>query len=347
MDKNLISVIIPVYNYENCVNRCLLSVTNQTYRNIEIIIVNDGSTDSSLSIIKSYNDSRMKVIDSQHWGVSMARNIGIENANGDFIFFIDADDFLEKDALELLIKNQNGADLVIGDFKKIREGDTNSGNARVFCKSQLLNKSDIIDYVKKFLDRPNKFPLFDNCWGRLFKASIIKDNKLLFDVNLSTSEDVDFSFNYLKYAGKVFFLNNPIYNHLVWDNFLSKSLFFYKEPEELFGYRKAFDRILKFFENWHLGYDCNVNKKIANAYVNYTIIQLVRCCGQINKKNFGKIYKFIRNLVNETRLRYSLRFYKPFKGESKIIPFLIKLKFVIILILVCRYKARKRYKINS
>ena len=347
MDKNLISVIIPVYNCQKYVGRCLLSVINQTYGNIEIIIIDDGSTDSSLSVIKSRDDSRMKVINSRHRGVSIARNIGIENSNGDFIFFIDADDFLESDALELLMKNQNGADLVIGDFKKIREGDASSGNARVFRESKLLNKRDIIDYVKKFLTKTNKFPLFDNCWGKLFKAPIIKENKVFFDVNLCTSEDVAFNFDYLKYVEKVFFLNKPIYNHLVRDNFLSASLFFQKEPEELFGYRKAFNSVLKFFENCYFGYDIyfNVNKEIANAYVNYTIIQLIRCCGQITEKNREKIYKFIRSLVNETRLRYCLRFYNPLKGDSKIIPLLIKLKFIMMIIWICKYKARKRYKI--
>jgi glycosyltransferase EpsJ len=342
MDRVLISVIIPVYNCQNYVGRCIESVINQSYRNIEIIIINDGSTDNSLAVCKSFSDSRTKVIDSRHYGASKARNIGIENSNGSFIFFIDADDFIEKDALGLLIENQHGSDLVIGDFRKVRNGDVNSGNSRVFTASKLLNKQDIIDYARRFLRSPNRFPLLDNCWGRLFKASIIKNNKLFYDVSLRTSEDVSFNFNYLKYVEKIFFLNKPIYNHSVWDDYSSASMFFEAEPEDLFGYRKAFDRVADFFNSCNLKHD--IKKEIANAYVGYTIIQLVRCCGQINKKTRKKIYEFINNLVNEIRLQDSLQFYAPSNGDSKILPVLIKLKFITPIILVCKYKAYKRYK---
>lgn len=334
---------MPVYNCQNYIDRCLESIIAQSYVNFEIIIINDGSTDDSLAVCQSYGDKRIKIIDSEHRGVSIARNIGIENSRGDFIFFIDADDFIEKNALKLLISEEGKADWIIGNFKKIKKDGSvaGSGNDKVFSASKLLNKQDIIIYTREYLKRPNRLPLFDNCWGRLFKSSIIKNNKLFYDEDLRTSEDIAFNFKYLKYVERVFFVDQPIYNHIVWDNYSSASLYF-EEPSDLFGYRKAFVEVADFLKSRGLG--DNIYNEIAHAYVSYTIVQLIRFCGQINKNNQKNIYGFISNLVNEKKLRDSLLFYAPKKGESKIIPVLIKLKLIWPIIWVCKYKADKRYK---
>lgn len=100
-----ITLILPIFNGEKYISRCIDSVLNQTYKNFELIIINDGSTDKSLNIIKKYakKDNRIKIINKKNEGVSIARNIGIENSTGDFITFIDADDYLEIEALETMI----------------------------------------------------------------------------------------------------------------------------------------------------------------------------------------------------------------------------------------------------
>ena len=99
MDNDLITVIIPVYNSENTIFNTLLSIKNQTYENFEVLIINDGSTDSSLDIIKKIckSDNRFKYFDIANNGVSNARNIGLDNANGKYIIFIDSDDIVEKE----------------------------------------------------------------------------------------------------------------------------------------------------------------------------------------------------------------------------------------------------------
>lgn len=342
---SLISVIIPVYNCQDYIGRCIESVLNQSYGNIEVIIINDGSTDNSAKLCRDYahRDSRIKVIDSQNYGPSKARNTGIENSKGSFIFFMDADDFIEQKALELLMGSYNrySADLVVGDFKKVQNGKVESGHARVFLADKLLSKQDIVDYTRSYLKKPNRFPLFVYSWGRLFKAAIIKENKLFYDVNLRTFEDVAFNFDYLKHAKDLFFLNVPLYNHLISDNYASAAMSLGADPEDLFGYRKALAEAADFLDSCSSGGD--TEKEIAHAYVCYTIIQLIRCCGQINKNNKKKIYAFISKFVNEPKLRQSLPFYFPSKGDSRIIPILIKLKLIYPLILVCRYKANKRY----
>lgn len=102
--KELITVIINVYNREKFIGKCIESVINQTYKNLEILIVNDGSTDNTLKICESYKDERIKIITTENMGLSMSRNVGIENSKGEYLYFVDSDDFIENDVIEYLYK---------------------------------------------------------------------------------------------------------------------------------------------------------------------------------------------------------------------------------------------------
>lgn len=98
----MISVILNVYNGEKYINKCLDSIIKQTYKDLEIVVVNDGSTDKTLNILKKYKDKRIRVINQKNMGLSLSRNVGIENASGEYLYFVDVDDYLELDALEYL-----------------------------------------------------------------------------------------------------------------------------------------------------------------------------------------------------------------------------------------------------
>ena len=100
--KDLISVIINVYNGEKYINKCLDCIVNQTYSNLEILIINDGSNDKTLKLCKKYKDSRIKIITTKHLGLSLSRNVGLDKARGKYIYFIDVDDFIELDTIEYL-----------------------------------------------------------------------------------------------------------------------------------------------------------------------------------------------------------------------------------------------------
>jgi len=333
----MISVIVPVFNTAKYLHRCVDSIIDQTYKEIEIILIDDGSTDNSGRICDRFalKDNRVEVFHTENNGSSVARNIGIENSNGEFIFFVDSDDYIESNALQLLIDNQDGVDLIIGDFRRMKDRDVKMEN-NTSSHNKLLDRQYIIDYARSYLKNTSKFELFAHCWGRLFRSSIIKDNKLFFDANLYTFEGVAFLFSYLKYVEKVFFLDRPIYNYKVWEDYSSASMFLREKPEYLFGFRKALEEVLNY-----IGID--VDNSIPYAYVGLTIAQLVRCCGQINKDNQEKIYKFVGNLVNDKELQEGLRFYSPSKGNSVLIPILIRLKLVRLLMWVCRRRANKRY----
>ena len=354
MDNNLVSglvsIIVPVFNGEKYLRLCIESITSQSYKNIEIILVDDGSTDNSGEICNAYalSNDRIRVIHTQNNGPATARNIGIKNSKGSFIFFVDSDDSIENGAIELLIENyrQTKADIIVGDFKKIKDDISDSGHNRFFSSSTLLTKQDITNYTRCYLKKPNRFPLFAFSWGRLFKSSIIKNNKIFFNTDLRTFEDVAFNFEYLNYTNEIFFLKETIYNHLVHDNYMSATMMISDNPKKLFGYKQALTNISDFLKNLILS-GADIKKEVGHAYICLTIIQLVRTCGQINNSNKKKIYKLIHEIINDSNLRDNLQFYFPSKGDSKILPILMKLRLVWPIILVCKYKAHRRYRKGS
>ena len=351
--SGLVSIIVPVFNSEKYLCRCIESIINQSYKNSEIILINDGSSDNSGGICDEYarRDNRIRVIHTKNNdGPAAARNAGIGISKGEFIFFVDADDFIENDALSLIIENDNQykADIIIGTFKKIKKGVVEKRNDIVFSSNKLLTKRDIIDYSRRYLAKPNKYLLFAFVWGRLFKSSIIKDNNILFNTDLYTSEDHVFNFDYLNYTNEIYFFKKEIYNYIIhdnYDNYLSATMTNGGSLEKLFGYKQAIVNISNFLKNSIT--DAEIKKEVGHAYIFLTIIQLVRICGQINNNNKKTIYQLTRELINDSNLRDNLQFYSPSKGDSKIIPVLMKLKLVWLIIFVCKYKANRRYAKRS
>lgn len=184
MDK--ISVIIPVYNAEKFLNKCLDSVINQTYKNIELLVINDGSKDSSLKIINEYKekyDKIIKVIDQKNQGEGKARNNGLKIATGDFITFLDSDDWYKEDYLEILHKEIGKNDIVVSGFQR-------------------YNKNYEYEYEK--IPENNPWSKFKYCSvaGKMYRASFMKKNKLKFK-NYKVGEDVYFSLNAYSLTEKI------------------------------------------------------------------------------------------------------------------------------------------------
>ena len=140
--EGMVSIIIPVYNADEFLQKSVESAIHQTYVHIEILLINDGSTDGSGKLCDEYalNDRRIKAVHKKNSGPSDARNVGIEHSCGEFIFFMDADDNIEPDAVESLIVSQLkiGADIVVGDYRKIGRTISSSGNEAFFKESILI-----------------------------------------------------------------------------------------------------------------------------------------------------------------------------------------------------------------
>ena len=148
----MISVIVNVYNGEKYIRKCLESVINQTYNDLEILIVNDGSTDGTLEICQSYKDERIRIITTENQGLALSRNTGIDNAKGDYLYFVDADDYIEPDTIEYLyslIKKYNVEIATCGWFT-VRHSEISSENRNE--KSEVMSRADFLKKIILYLD---------------------------------------------------------------------------------------------------------------------------------------------------------------------------------------------------
>lgn len=190
--KPNVSVIVPVYNSSKYLRESLSSLMQQTYQNFEVLLVNDGSTDDSLSICEEFasNDSRFKVFSKSNGGVSSARNYGLDKAVGRYVTFMDNDDYVYPDWLEYMVSEIDDCDLLICNFTQCNRGGQKYRNQllrkRVVCK----NKDDFNRYLGSAID----YSCFGQIWRQLFLKSIIGDNHLRF-VNIQ-NEDTLFSYTY-------------------------------------------------------------------------------------------------------------------------------------------------------
>lgn len=198
---NKISVIIPVYNVEKYLDKCIQSVVNQTYTNLEIILINDGSTDNSGCICDDWSrqDDRILVIHQKNSGVSKARNVGIEHAEGEYICFVDADDYLEGDGLKnLYSKMKEDTQLVCGGYVD----ESIYGNV---CVNDFDKYDDLYECI---LHGTGGVP-----WGKLYRKDIINNHHIRFHEEIYISEDMIFNLEYGRYVQKWYVVQQNVYRY--------------------------------------------------------------------------------------------------------------------------------------
>lgn len=207
-----VTIIIPVHNLEKYIIRCLESIYNQSYTDYECLIIENGSKDNSITVIKEYikDKPKYKLIVSDILGVSNARNIGIDNANGRYITFIDGDDYVSLNYIEELVKgmeNNENIDLVITHYL-LDYGDKISDHRHIldygiYCLN--LSDKNLINIYKYMSYGMN------TVWGKLYKLSLINENKIRFENNLKYGEDACFLYEYFNISNKILSIKNAIY----------------------------------------------------------------------------------------------------------------------------------------
>jgi len=207
-----ISIIVPIFNAENTLDKCIQSIIKQTYHNIEVILINDGSTDNSGNICIQYKklDKRIKYYKTPNQGVSHARNLGIEKSTGIFICFVDSDDIIDKNFCELLQKNivKNNAQLAACGYKITRKLDNNSIISNIASNT---NIEVVTDKKVEYLFKEYKGFL----WNKMYLKSIIKEKQIKLDEKIYMCEDLLFNFEYLKYVNKVAYIDNKLYVYYI------------------------------------------------------------------------------------------------------------------------------------
>lgn len=222
--EDKVSIILPVYNSEKTIEVTIKSILNQSYKNIELIIINDGSIDGSDKICKFYSEKYKSIIKyfyKINEGVSKARNFGIDKSSGNFICYIDSDDEYDKDFINTLLYKikYTGSDLVACGYTSISNRS---------IKEFGLDK-DILFYnteLNKYIETLQTIECFNQVWNKIYIKDIILNNEIYFDENLDLGEDLIFNIDYLNYVKKVAFIEDKLYKYKLSSNGLN---FKYKE----------------------------------------------------------------------------------------------------------------------
>ena len=285
MDKKekLISVIIPVYNVQEYLIKCIESVINQTYENLEIILVDDGSTDKSTEICDKVkkNDSRIRVIHKENGGLSDARNVGIDNANGEYISFIDSDDYVDDNYIELLYNaiKQYDADMSIASHRVIYEKNIiDRSTGKEFC-------AEPIEILKMLL--------YDNgidtsAWGKLYKKSLF--NEIRFPKG-RFFEDSATTYMLIDKSKKIGVCSKPIYNYVIRNNSISNETFSEKKIDLIV----STEEMTNYIKNKYPELEKACNRRLMYAYLS-TLTQLAK-----SKVKNKKIQKKLMKYINKNR----------------------------------------------
>lgn len=201
MNNPLVTIVIPAYNVELYIKKCVVSCLNQTYKNVEIIVVNDGSKDDTLNQLSEFND-KITIINQENMGVSYSRNIGINNAKGKFICFVDGDDYLDEKYVEIMVylANKYSTDMVISTKAFTHLGEKQEKK----CIEKVLSK---VDATALLLSSE----VIVGCWNKLFRLDFLKDNNIGFEEELFYGEGLRFITTASQYSNGVAVTNKKIY----------------------------------------------------------------------------------------------------------------------------------------
>lgn len=307
MQDKLISVVVPVFNAEKYVNRCIDSILNQTYEKLEVILVNDGSSDGSVKICEKWQklDSRVKLITQENAGVSAARNTGIANATGDYIAFVDNDDWLRPEMFKNLIRKaqKDNADLTFCKFINVDKSYNRENINEINLTPENLKHPEFFFLKNR---KGNNLSGIIGCCNRiLIKKDMLK--KLKFDESLKHGENMLFVLNLVKHAKRISVVSEYLYNH-----FKDSDLKIYDESytEHLKTYHKAINKFFK-DNNYDLGYliDNDYVHKIIKAYIKQddfvSIMKNLEENDEIFKTALSKSnYKKIKKLKHRAALKF-------------------------------------------
>lgn len=296
MDAELVSVIVPIYNVEKYIEKCIVSIINQTYKNIEIILVDDGSPDNCLEICEFWKnkDNRIKIIRKENGGLSDARNYGLEYSKGSYIVFVDSDDYVEKNFIEIMyneIKN-NDADLAICNYylnyidKQIQNTYYNNKFA--------ISSNDKYNYL---YNGYNKVTIV--AWNKMYKRDIFKNIRY---PKGKLHEDEFIICDILKATNKiVYILNPPLYHYIQRDDSIMA-----KFNVKRFDIIEALDKRISFFEEINDKRNLEITK--YNQF--FRLLGLLTRLYANDKKKFNEICKEKKYLIKLVMLGKDIKKYK-------------------------------------
>lgn len=278
-----VSIIIPMYNAGRYIEECVLSCVKQSYERIEIIVVDDGSTDNSVDVVENLlkRHKNIQLIKQVNMGGSSARNTGIDHASGEYIYFLDADDIIFPNTISILVRaiEENESDIAIGAFQMIDKGGKNIGIKAAFVEDKALFADASIGLL---------FSVYPNPSTKLFRKNIIEKNSIRFD-KLRLAQDLNFFFKYIICSRTACYINKPIYKYRVMGNTISTTY-----DDRILDILKSFNNVADFAKNRHYPLSDINNVKIAHLYAQIVKTRLMSNSGA-RKRVFRKLICAYKN----------------------------------------------------
>lgn len=322
----LVSIIVPVYNVSEFLPQCMDSLIRQSYHNIEIIAVNDGSTDNSLEILSRYAQKfpQIKIISQANAGLSAARNTGIDASKGEYLCFVDSDDWMDIDTCQKAIEavQKNNVDIVCWNY--VKEYRSKSIPVRCIKTNELYNENNIknlyrriVGPIKEELAFPQYLDSLSTAWGKLYKSQLIKENNIFF---ISTkeigTEDLLFNVEVFKYIRRAYLMTEHL-NH--YRKYNSTSLTATYKPNLATQWTNLQNKILTIIEH---------DEEFKHAYFNRIALSIIgiglnECASKdsLTSKKY-KIYKYLTSknpnkALKQLELTYFPIHWKLFFGSAK------------------------------
>jgi glycosyltransferase involved in cell wall biosynthesis len=347
-----VSVITPIFNASRYLAKYFNTLKKQSSNklNIQILIVDDASTDNSLKLIKNFNFKNVTLIKlKSNMGVSAARNIGIKNALGNYIFFFDIDDSIEDNSLEFLFQKAkiHNSDFIFSDHKRIENLNDQRKNKYDFAKETIFNKKKIVFSMSKEFINPNTGHLgLFGCNGRLIKRSLLIDNNLFFDENLRWNEDKTFAWRVLSFVKKAVYVRKKLYSYYVRPNLETGSVIGLSRNFSLKNIKRISMHINESLKT--IGFKKkefeNLKSKILAFHAIKVLISLtIRL--KLNKIEYKKgellRKKIIKDIINDHKIRSAIKKYKPSPNESYFLPKAISFGSIYFIEFFCNLRANK------
>lgn len=310
MEASLVSVIVPVYNVEKYVEKCLDSICSQTYTNIEIIVVNDGTKDSSADICKriAESDSRITVIDKPNGGLASARNAALEVVKGKYVVCVDSDDWVENKMVETLVNaiESYNCDMAVCNFYKEDEFGNRDGQTRD-NDIEILSKEEAMLYAIL----PDKYYGF--AWNKIYKKDIL--GKQRYTEAFLKGEDSPFTCEYINKCKRVVYLHTPLYHYRIDSVSITRSSFSKKKMSVLDSYMSIIDMLTDLHYSQHIIDSQKV--QYANQLLSLSV-NICRSEGSFNvelkylfreMKKYKTLYLASKNIDKKHKALYRISFF--------------------------------------
>ncbi len=338
--KDLISIIVPIYNVEKYLNKCIESIVNQTYENIEIILIDDGSNDNSGIICDEYakKDNRIIVVHKENGGVSSARNKGLKIAKGEWISFVDADDWIEQTFCQTLLNKvtQEQADIALCGYNRITDNrieKINANNQEVFLDSN--------EYLVKSLNPQTGFGF---CHMKLIKKEVLKS--ISFNERIEVGEDALFNIQLSTYIKKAVFLKQPLYNYRINNQSVVKR---YDE-----NYANKYLKSMKIIEEYiwqEYNEENEENIEIKQNYYNFVAYHIMLiivnyCYHPDNKMCNAQRKNMLKEVINNDLFIIGLKKsnYNNISLTRKITLYTLKHKLYWLTAIICKIRQKQNRK---